>query len=81
MKIFLNYKKLNLEITNLQEEEKGFKDLNKKLQNNLKTIDSRLREREKYILDASLNEKRMLEEKNELLKQKKSFLKLKKNRN
>ena len=65
--------KINLEITNLQKEEERVKDLNKKIQNSLKTIDSDL-EREKSItLDASLNEKRMLEEKNELLKTEKEL--------
>ena len=65
--------KINLEITNLQKEEERIKDLNKKIQNNLRTIDSDL-EREKSIsLDASLNEKRMLEEKNELLKTEKEL--------
>ncbi len=65
--------KINLEIVNLQKEEERIKDLNKKIQNNLKTIDSDL-EREKSIsLDASLNEKRMLEEKNELLKTEKEL--------
>ena len=65
--------KINLEITNLQKEEERIKDLNKKIQNNLQTIDSDL-EREKSIsLDASLNEKRMLEEKNELLKTEKEL--------
>ena len=60
--------KINLEISNLNEEEKRVKDLNIKLLNNIKTIQSDL-EREKSIsLDASLNEKRILEEKNELLK-------------
>ena len=60
--------KINLEVTNLQEEEERIKDLHKKLLANIKTIDSDL-EREKSIsLDASLNEKRILEEKNELLK-------------
>ena len=62
-----------MEITNLQKDEERIKDLNKKIQNNLKTIDSDL-EREKSIsLDASLNEKRMLEEKNELLKTEKEL--------
>ena len=65
--------KINLEISNLQKEEGRIKELNKKIQNNLKTIDSDL-EREKSIsLDASLNEKRMLEEKNELLKTEKEL--------
>tara|TARA_Y100000590_G_C15728849_1_gene1016288 strand:- start:96 stop:2537 length:2442 start_codon:yes stop_codon:yes gene_type:complete len=65
--------KINLEVTNLQEEEKRIKDLNTKLLSNIKTIDSDL-EREKSIsLDASLNEKRILEEKNELLKTEKEL--------
>ena len=59
--------KINLEIENLNSEEKRVKDLNIKLLNNIKVIQSDL-EREKSIsLDASLNEKRILEEKNELL--------------
>ena len=65
--------KINLEVTSLQEEEERIKDLNKKLLGNIKTIDSDL-EREKSIsLDASLNEKRILEEKNELLKTEKEL--------
>ena len=65
--------KINLEVTNLEQEEKRVKDLNNKLINNIKTIDSDL-EREKSIsLDASLNEKRILEEKNELLKTEKEL--------
>ena len=68
--------KINLEITNLQKEEERIKDLYKKIQNNLKTINSDL-EREKSIsLDASLNEKRMLEEKNELLKTEKELFEI-----
>ena len=60
--------KLNLEISNINEREKDIKELNKKLVDNLKLVDTDL-EREKSIsLDASLNEKRMLEEKNELIK-------------
>ena len=60
--------KINLEISSLNEKEKRVKDLNIKLLNNIKIIQSDL-EREKSIsLDASLNEKRILEEKNELLK-------------
>jgi len=60
--------KLNLDMTSLEEEEKRVKNLKDKLQKSLLTIDSDL-EREKSIaLDASLNEKRILEEKNELLK-------------
>ena len=65
--------KINLDMTNLEEEEKRIKKLSTKLENSLITIESDL-EREKSIsLDASLNEKRILEEKDELLKTEKSF--------
>ncbi len=70
--------KINLEIENLNEEEKRVKDLNVKLLNNIKVIQSDL-EREKSIsLDASLNEKRILEEKNELLKTEKQLFDIEK---
>ena len=66
--------KLNLEMTSLDEEESRVKGLQVKLQNSLETLNSDL-EREKSIsLDASLNEKRILEEKNELLKTEKQLL-------
>ncbi len=65
--------KINLDMVNLEEEEKRIKKLSTKLGNSLATIDSDL-EREKSIsLDASLNEKRILEEKDELLKTEKLF--------
>jgi len=65
--------KLNLEMSNLDEEEFRIKNLQIKLQNSLDTLDSDL-EREKSIsLDASLNAKRILEEKNELLKTEKEI--------
>ena len=65
--------KINLEITSLNERERRVKDLNIKLLNNLKIVQSDM-EREKSItLDASLNEKRILEEKNELLKTEKQL--------
>ena len=70
--------KINLEIENLNEEEKRVKDLNIKLISNIKVIQSDL-EREKSIsLDASLNEKRILEEKNELLKTEKQLFDIEK---
>ena len=70
--------KINLEISNLDEKEKRVKDLNIKLLNNIKIIQSDL-EREKSIsLDASLNEKRILEEKNELLKTEKQLFDIEK---
>ncbi len=59
--------KLNLNLANLEEEEERVKNLQIKLKKSLDTINSDL-EREKSIsLDASLNEKRILEEKNELI--------------
>ena len=65
--------KINLDMSNLEEEEKRIKKLSMKLQNSLSTIESDL-EREKSIsLDASLNEKRILDEKSELLKTEKTL--------
>ena len=70
--------KINLEISNLNDQEKRVKDLNTKLLNNIKIIQSDL-EREKSIsIDASLNEKRILEEKNELLKTEKQLFDIEK---
>jgi len=60
--------KLNLEMTNLVEEESRIKSLQIKLQNSLETLDSDLQREKSISLDASLNEKRILEEKDELLK-------------
>ena len=60
--------KLNLDITNLAQEEERVKALQEKLEKSIKTIESDL-EREKSIsLDADLNEKRISREKEELLK-------------
>ncbi len=65
--------KINLDMANLEEEENRIKKLTSKLENSMTTIDSDL-EREKSIsLNASLNEKRILEEKGELLKTEKLF--------
>ncbi len=59
--------KLNLDMTNLVEEESRVKSLQEKLEKSIKTIDSDL-EREKSIsLDADLNEKRISKEKEDLL--------------
>ncbi len=70
--------KLNLEMKNLEDEELRFKSLQNKLDKSLSTIDADL-EREKSIsLDASLNEKRILEEKNELLKTEKELFDIEK---
>ena len=68
--------KLNLDMANLKEEESRVKGLQIKLQKSIETIDSDL-EREKSIsLDASLNEKRMLEEKNELIQAEKNLFEI-----
>jgi len=59
--------KLNLDMTNLVEEESRVKSLQEKLEKSLKTVESDL-EREKSIsLDADLNEKRISKEKEDLL--------------
>jgi len=65
--------KLNLEMNNLDEEESRIKNLQIKLQNSLDTLDSDLVREKSISLDASLNEKRILEEKNELLKTEKEL--------
>ena len=73
METLASLQKLNLEMSNLVEEESRIKNLQVKLQKSLETLDSDL-DREKSIsLDASLNEKRILEEKNELLKTEKEL--------
>ena len=60
--------KLNIDMSNLVEEEARVKSLQEKLEKSIKTIESDL-EREKSIsLDADLNEKRISKEKEELLK-------------
>ena len=59
--------KLNLDMSNLVEEESRVKTLQEKLEKSIKTIESDL-EREKSIsLDADLNEKRISKEKEDLL--------------
>ena len=59
--------KLNLDMTNLVEEESRVKSLQEKLEKSIKTVESDL-EREKSIsLDADLNEKRISKEKEDLL--------------
>jgi len=68
-----NLQKLNLEMSNLDEEESRIKSLQVKLQNSLETLDSDLNREKSISLDASLNEKRILEEKNELLKTEKEL--------
>ena len=68
MESVASLQKLNLDISNLVEEEARVKSLQEKLEKSIKTIVSDL-EREKSIsLDAELNEKRVSKEKEELFK-------------
>ena len=60
--------KLNLDITNLVEEEARVKSLQEKLEKSIKTIESDLERERSISLDAELNEKRISAEKEELLK-------------
>ena len=67
MESLATLQKLNLDMSNLVEEESRVKSLQEKLEKSYKTVDSDL-EREKSIsLDADLNEKRISKEKGELL--------------
>ena len=71
--------KLNLDISNLIEEEGRVKSLQDKLEKSIKTVESDL-EREKSIaLDADLNEKRISKEKKELLKTENELLEVETN--
>ena len=74
MESLATLQKINLDMTNLEEEEQRVKKLTSKLQNSLNTIVSDLSREKSISLDASINEKRILEEKNELLKTEKSLL-------
>jgi chromosome segregation protein len=60
--------KLNLDMANLVEEESRVKSLQEKLEKSIKTIESDLERERSISLDANLNEKRILNEKEELLK-------------
>ena len=68
MESLARLQKLNLELSNLDEEESRIKSLQIKLQNSLETLDLDLQREKSISLDASLNEKRILGEKDELLK-------------
>jgi chromosome segregation protein len=60
--------KLNLDMANLIEEESRVKTLQEKLEKSINTIESDLERERSISLDASLNEKRISNEKEELLK-------------
>ena len=70
---------LNLDMANLNEEENRIKNLQIKLQKSLETLDSDLQREGSISLDASLNEKRILEEKNELIDAEKRMFEIEKN--
>tara|TARA_Y100000590_G_scaffold403407_1_gene490093 strand:- start:670 stop:3255 length:2586 start_codon:yes stop_codon:yes gene_type:complete len=71
--------KINLDMTNLDKEEARIKSVQIKLQKSLEEVDSDL-EREKSItLDSTLNEKRISEEKSDLIKTEKGLLETEKN--
>ncbi len=59
--------KINLDMAALEEEESRVKSLKVKLEKSFKTIESDLEREKRISLDASLNEKRILQEKEELL--------------
>ena len=60
--------KLNLDMSNLVEEENRVKSLQEKLEKSIKTIESDLDRERSISLNADLNEKRISKEKEELLK-------------
>ena len=60
--------KLNLDMTSLDEEETRVKSLQIKLEKSIKTIESDLERERSISLDAGLNEKRISQEKEELLR-------------
>ncbi|MFL2852513.1 MAG: chromosome segregation SMC family protein [Candidatus Pelagibacter sp.] len=60
--------KLNLDITNLDEEETRVKSLQIKLEKSIKTTEADLERERSISLDAELNDKRISKEKEELLK-------------
>jgi chromosome segregation protein len=66
--------KLNLDMAGLDEEEARVKNLQLKLQSSLMTITSDIERERSISMDASLNEKRIVEEKDELLKTEKQLL-------
>ena len=73
MENLASLQKLNLEMTNLSEEESRIKNLQIKLQGSLETLESDLQREKSISLDASLNEKRIIVEKDELLKTEKEL--------
>ena len=73
MESLAKLQKLNLEMDNLEEEETRVKGIQIKLQTSIETIESDIVREQSISFDSSLNEKRILEEKNELLKTEKEL--------
>ena len=71
--------KLNLDMSNLVEEESRVKSLQEKLEKSIKTIESDLDRERSISLDSDLNEKRILKEKEELLKTENELLEVETN--
>ena len=68
MESIAKLQKLNLNMTSLDEEESRVKNLRLKLEKSIKTIESDLERERSISLDSELNEKRISQEKNILLK-------------
>ncbi len=68
MESMAKLQKINLDMTSLDEEESRVKSLQTKLEKSIKTIESDLERERSISLDSGLNEKRISEEKRELLK-------------
>jgi chromosome segregation protein len=68
MESLAKLQKLNLDMSNLVEEESRVKSLQEKLDKSIKTVESDLERERSISLDAELNEKRISNEKKELLK-------------
>jgi len=79
MESIAKLQKLNLNMANLIEEESRVKGLQIKLQKNLEMLDSDLERERSIALDASLNEKRILEEKNQLISTEKGLISIEEN--
>ena len=71
--------KLNLDMSNLVEEENRVKSLQVKLEKSIKTIESDLDRERSISLDADLNERRISKEKEELLKTENKLLEVETN--
>ena len=68
--------RLNSDMSNLEEEEARVKSLQLKLIKSIETIDSDLQREKSITLDASLNEKRIFGEKDNLIKTEKSLIEI-----